>query len=141
MVYQAPIDVELTGWPRGRAATAFVEVVRPATATGFGPLPAFIDFPTGRVTPLGGPFLEQSGRNQLLASVSGPFLRVTGGGAGSCVNVRVEPSLAAAVVGCYADGVLLQSLAPQVTAEGKAWKSVRTPDRKSGYASSEFLAR
>jgi hypothetical protein len=67
----------------------------------------------------------------------GRFARVAG--AGDCLNVRTTPGATAEVLGCYADGVLLGTNGETVTAEGRTWLSVRTPDGRNGVAAAEFL--
>lgn len=141
LVYKAEKLFFPTGWPEGRSAIGFVDFARPAGARGVGPLPAFLELRGGIVTPLGGPFLDQNGRNHLLAAVPGAFVTVSGAGPGSCVYVRAEPKLAGAVQGCYADGVLLRTSGPEAEADGKTWLSVVAPDRKSGFVSADYVAR
>jgi hypothetical protein len=60
-------------------------------------------------------------------------------GAGDCLNVRATPGPTSEVLGCFADGVLLGTNGEQVTAEGRTWLNVRTPDGRDGVAAAEFL--
>ena len=67
-------------------------------------------------------------------------VRVTGAGAEG-VNLRAEPSPAAARLKGLFDGVELELVGPDRTADGRAWRHVRDPaDRSEGWVASEFLA-
>lgn len=102
-------------------------------------LPAIFDFAAHEVRPIPQPFLERYGRNRVVAVVPGPFARVVG--AGDCLNVREEPAAGAAVVGCFADGVLLRDEGEERRADGQTWVHVRTPRGREGWASLQYLAR
>ncbi|MGE5594959.1 MAG: SH3 domain-containing protein [Hyphomicrobiales bacterium] len=107
----------------------------------FAGLPSLIDFERGTVAPIA-EFLPElaakAGGPVPVAVELGTFLRVSG--AGDCLNVRAEPGTDAAVLGCYADRVLLGDRGESREAGGIAWRAVTTPDGREGWASSEFLA-
>jgi hypothetical protein len=69
--------------------------------------------------------------------VEGPFLRVDAGG--DCLNIRSTVGLGAPVLTCAADGVLLGDREDTWERDGVTWLAVRTPDGRSGWASSEYL--
>jgi DNA-binding CsgD family transcriptional regulator len=107
--------------------------------------PTFIDFATGTYHRLEGPFLPGSGseaalpdgRNWLVDAIEGPFARVTSGE--ECLNVREAAGQDAAILGCFADGVLFRHDGETQEAGGTAWLHVTTPDGRAGWASTEFL--
>lgn len=66
------------------------------------------------------------------------FYRVTG--AGDCLNIRESPTLTGRVIACLADDVLVGGMeVPPQTANGIEWRYVSLPDKRSGWASTEFL--
>lgn len=106
--------------------------------------PLLIDFGEAKVNVLElfgpvGSDAYQGQRNRIRLVEPGPFLRVTG--AGSCLNVREEPSPGAKVLGCFADTVLLRDRSDERVANGVTWHKVETPSGATGWASKEFLAR
>ena len=60
---------------------------------------------------------------------------------GSCLNVRAEPAMTAAVLACAADGVLLRDTGETREVDGATWRRVVTPAGVDGWASSQFLER
>lgn len=102
-------------------------------------LPAIFDFSNGTVQPIAHPFLEQYGRNRVVAVLPGPFARVTG--AGDCLNVRSEPGQTGEVLDCFADGVLLRDRGEERSVDGVSWLSVTTPDGIDGWATVQYLER
>jgi hypothetical protein len=104
-------------------------------------VPVIIDLQDGGARPLAGPFheLPLSGRNYVRAVLHGPFARVVG--TGSCLNVRAEPAMAALVLACAADGVLLRDTGESREADGATWRRVVTPASVEGWASVQYLER
>ena len=67
-------------------------------------------------------------------------IRVTGAGA-ETVNVRAEPGMLGTRLKALVDGVELELLGPDRTADGRIWRHVRDPsDGVEGWVSAEFLA-
>jgi hypothetical protein len=67
-------------------------------------------------------------------------VRVTGAGA-ETVNLRAEPGMAGRRLKALVDGVELELLGPDRTADGRIWRHVRDPsDGVEGWVSAEFLA-
>lgn len=56
-----------------------------------------------------------------------------------CLNLRAEPSVAAAIFGCFADGTDLRSRGVSREAEGRTWRGVLTPGGDEAWAAAEFL--
>jgi hypothetical protein len=102
-------------------------------------LPTIFDLDTGEAHALAGPFREPplSGRNYVRAVLRGPFARVVD--TGSCLNVRAEPGMAAAVLACAADGVLLRDTGETREVDGVTWRRVVTPASVEGWTSSQYL--
>ncbi len=128
-------------WATGDLAVVGVGLPEPSPPpTGgfsFTVYPALLDPKDGTVQPIIHPFGDEGfehGRNTIDAVMIGPRALVTG--TGSCLNVRSEPSESAAVVECVADGVLLANLGAE---NDPAWRHVRTPSGKEGYASADYL--
>jgi hypothetical protein len=88
-----------------------------------------------------GPFHELpfSGRNYVRAVLHGPFARVVD--TGSCLNVRAEPAIAAPVLACAADGVLLRDTGESREVDGASWRRVITPAGVEGWAQTQYLER
>jgi hypothetical protein len=103
-------------------------------------VPAMIDFEAGIVSPIA-EFLALSvgkaGGPRPVSAETGPFARVTAGD--TCLNVRSEPATDAAVLGCYADAVLLRTTLETTEAGGRTWLAITTPTGESGWAAAEFL--
>ena len=107
-----------------------------------GYLPALYDLDAGQLHPMMQPFLYppfQNQRNQIQAVLHGPFARVVN--TGSCLNVRADPAMAAPVLACGADGVLLRDAGESREVDGATWRRVVTPAGVEGWASSQFLER
>jgi len=104
-------------------------------------VPAILDLATGEAHPLAGAFHEPPlfGRNYIQAVLHGPFARVVN--TGSCLNVRAEPGMSAAVLACAADGVLLRDTGEARQADGAIWQRVVTPAGVEGWASTQYLER
>jgi len=104
-------------------------------------LPAIFDLEAGVAHPLDGPFQQPPlfGRNYVRAVLRGPFARVVD--TGSCLNVRAEPSMAADVLACAADSVLLRDTAQTREVDGATWARVVTPAGVEGWASTQYLER
>ncbi|MCC6268794.1 MAG: SH3 domain-containing protein [Dehalococcoidia bacterium] len=105
-------------------------------------LPAFVEMDTGQITllELYGPVFSSAydfQRNIIRLVEPGPFVRVKG--AGDCLNVRQSPSTTGALLGCFADNVLLKNLGETQQSGGITWWKVQTPDGTPGWASAEFL--
>ena len=67
-------------------------------------------------------------------------VRVSGAGA-QTVNLRAEPGTSGARLKGLVDGIELELVGPDRTADGKAWRNVRDPsDGQEGWVSAEFLA-
>jgi hypothetical protein len=110
---------------------------------GFTFLPVQVKVNDGVFYPILDPFTGKEflfGRNRVVAVKTGPFAQVTGV-EGSCLNIRIAPSLDADVLDCVADGVLLQrnGIAPANSSAGGDWLEVSAPDGSSGYAAAEYL--
>ena len=71
--------------------------------------------------------------------VRGLFARVSTGG--DCLRVRDLPTLAAPVIGCFRDDVLLWVGGPPEANESREWTAVRTPEGAPGYSVAEYLVR
>ena len=105
------------------------------------PVPAIVNLDTREYNLIAAPFksehpgMSSLGRTAVRAIQTGPFARVTG--TGSCLNIRTDPSLTAAVLTCAADGVLLRDTG-QTNGD---WVVVMTPGRVPGWASLSFLER
>jgi hypothetical protein len=107
-----------------------------------GYLPALYDLNAGLLHPMMQPFLDppfQNQRNHIQAVLHGPFARVVNTGA--CLNVRQDPGIAAAVLACLADGVLLRDANETRDLDGTTWRRVVTPAGVEGWASEEYLER
>jgi len=105
-----------------------------------GILPALIDLDAGLIHPITDPFLGpdwKGGRSLVRAVLPGPFARVVE--TGSCLNVRAEPGMAADVLACAADGVLLRDTAETQVADGSTWLRVVTPSGVEGWVSTQYL--
>ncbi len=105
-------------------------------------LPAYVALDTGQITllELYGPIFSSAynfQRNLIRLAEPGPFVRVKG--AGDCLNVRQSPSTTGALLGCFADNVLLRNLGETQQSGGITWWKVQTPDGTPGWASAEFL--
>lgn len=103
-------------------------------------LPAIIDFANGTVSPIA-EFLGfvggKGGGPVPVAALTEPFARVAG--AGDCLNVRAEPRLGSAVLGCFLDGVLLPLREGSREQDGMTWLAVKTPIGVEGWAADTFL--
>jgi hypothetical protein len=107
-----------------------------------GPMPVLLDIGAGVAHPIVEPFSDldfPQGRNFLKYVQRGPFARVDG--TGSCLNVREEAGLAAEILDCAADGVLLRDLQDTVFEGGMAWVHVATPSGRGGWAAADYLER
>lgn len=107
-----------------------------------GPMPVLLDLEAGVAHPIIEPFSDPDfpqGRNFLKHVQRGPFARVVG--TGSCLNIRAEPGVAARVLDCAADGVLLRDTGETRQADGAAWLRVATPAGAAGWASMDYLER
>jgi hypothetical protein len=105
-----------------------------------GVLPALIDLDAGLIHPITDPFLGpdwEGGRSLVRAVLPGPFGRVVG--TGSCLNVRAEPGIAADVLSCATDGVLLSDTGETREVDGVIWRQVVTPAGVEGWASTQYL--
>jgi hypothetical protein len=102
-----------------------------------GQVPAVIDFEARTISPIAEFGDAQGERNMVKAVQVGPFARVTGTD-GDCLNIREQPLLTAASIGCYRDGVLFVEQGELTESGGTAWSFVRIGDRQ-GWASTEFL--
>jgi hypothetical protein len=105
-----------------------------------GFLPSIIDVCEGVIHPIVDPFTQApylNGRNLITAVQRGPFLAVRDD-IGDCLNVRDTPSTAAASLGCFGAGALLQDLDETQVIDGQMWRRVGTPGDE-GWASAEFL--
>jgi hypothetical protein len=141
---------ELFVWPASKPAVYGVYGVEgfidghtwvAAIGTGSGNVPAIIDFGAGTISPIAELLSRgEAGDRMLVRAVkTGPFARVTGAGAGDCLNVRESPALTAPSFACYADGVLLSELGQRTNADGQEWTLVGTPAGRQGWASTVFL--
>ena len=82
-----------------------------------GGWPAWIDTNTPLVFWMVRPFIDMPpGRNKLLASATGRFVRVHD--TGDCLNIRVEPKADARILDCVFDGTLLKRRDDPTPAEG-----------------------
>ncbi len=135
------------GWwsPGDDQAVIAIELpheTRPSSA----PIPALLDMASGEYRVIVDPFSSSdppyswpNGRSFVDAVQIGPFARVVD--TGLCLNVRVEPSLAAQALDCMADGVLLRDLGEVSEADGVTWVRVSTPAGVEGWASAKYLER
>ncbi len=124
---------------------AVISVEERNTPDAIGTLPAILDLKSGiyqlitdaftSVTPPYRPY----GRALVHAVQIGPFARVVG--TGSCLNIRAMPSQYGDIVTCASDGVLLYDSIERRSVDGTIWIRVATPQRATGWASSEFLER
>ena len=103
-------------------------------------VPVLVDYAEGTVRPIEPGYFLGGGNNRNLVRdyQPGTFFRVTD--AGTCLNVRAEPTTTAEVLGCFADNVLLGDLAESDVDGDITWRQVRTPGGEIGWASAEFLA-
>ncbi|HUF53746.1 MAG TPA: SH3 domain-containing protein [Dehalococcoidia bacterium] len=107
------------------------------------PFPALLNIDTGEYSLIlnpfnGGPSVDaDTGRTFVLGAAEGPFARVTG--TNSCLNIRAQPSLAATVLECAADGVLLTHTNQTTSTDTATWLAVTTPAGTSGWASTTYL--
>ncbi len=104
-----------------------------------GWFPAALDLQGGTAAPILEPFLESHGRNVVQAALEGPFARVVG--TGSCLNVREEAGLAAKIIDCAADGVLLRDSLDTVFESGLTWVHVIAPSGRAGWVAADYLER
>ncbi len=134
-IYELTGFISVVDWDGGTIAYANVRF-EPQRSL----LQALIDFATGTIKRFGEPFLpgHPSETFSMLAALRGPVVRVQG--VGDCLNVRDQPSATGAVLGCFADGVLLRDLSATVLGN-VSWAHVETPNGKQGWASLEFLQR
>ncbi len=96
-----------------------------------------VDLEAGTVGPFPGIEWTPERASVVTSLVEGPFLRVDAGG--DCLNIRSTVGLGAPVLTCAADGVLLGDREDTWERDGVTWLAVRTPDGRSGWASSEYL--
>jgi len=133
----------LTHWLSETRAIGWASVLAPGLHPGgndgLAGIPAIIDVSTGAVAPIAD-FADLSigkaGGPVPVYVLEGEFLEVTG--AGTCLNVRESPNTSAAVLTCYADGVLLPVRTGVAAEEG--WLPVSTLDGRPGWAASDYLA-
>jgi hypothetical protein len=105
-------------------------------------LPALFDLDAAQLHLIPHPFLDppfRNGRNFVQAVLRGPFARVVE--TGSCLKVRAEPGMAASVLTCAADDVLLRDTGETQEVDGTTWRRVVTPAGLEGWASSQYLER
>jgi hypothetical protein len=107
----------------------------------FGPIPALLDLSTGQYQHISEFDTDEEtfGRRIVNAVQLGPFARVVN--TGSCLNIRLAPSLTAEIADCAADGVLLTDAGEATEADGVTWARVTTPAGFQGWASTAFLER
>ena len=151
--YVEPFFITIGGWIDdrtvvGNADLAAVDIPGVTEGEVHGLTPVLIDLESGAITPIEvfGPLSEPDayGGINLIRSLdrgieeaTTPYLVVT---PDDCLNVRDTPSQSAAVVQCWADGVILWVPGTEpVEAEGITWIPVVGPDTSRGWASSEFL--
>jgi hypothetical protein len=135
---------ELAGWLSDTLVVGSIGAPGELLPTpGPGPVivPAIFDLEAGEAHPILHPFLDQPRRFSYIvrAVLHGPFARVVN--TGGCLDVRQEPSAAAAVLACAADGVLLRDTGETREADGATWARVVTPAGVGGWASDEYLER
>jgi hypothetical protein len=107
-------------------------------------VPVLVDLRAGTIAPIEAEYFAREyafNRSRIHHYIEGPLYRVEGAGEGDCLNVRAQPSATSPVLGCYADGVILQDRGETTEADGVTWAAVRTPDGRPGHASAAFLAR
>ncbi|GAB4333251.1 MAG: hypothetical protein Kow0010_19510 [Dehalococcoidia bacterium] len=107
---------------------------------GRGFMPAIVDLEAGTLTPIAEYFADRArtgDRSRLHAVVPGPVVRIVSGD--DCLNLRQSPSFSGAVLGCYADGVLLVDRQETRVAEGVTWVGVTAPEGYQGWAAAEFV--
>jgi hypothetical protein len=106
-------------------------------------VPVVIDFEAGTVQPIrlvlpeSQAFFNRFGG--VAAMAQGPFAVVAG--AGDCLNMRMAPDPAAAVIDCFPDGVLFRDLDETVEAGGVTWLKISSPAGETGWASVAYLDR
>jgi hypothetical protein len=112
-----------------------------SVGVGSGNVPAIVNLDTGTISPVEELVSRGTAGDRLLvkAVIAGPLARVKGTGPGDCLNVRRSPEVSDNSYACYADGVLLRYAGQRIRAEGLEWTLLRTPDGRTGWASSEFI--
>ncbi len=107
--------------------------------TGLDPVngAVLVDLDAGTIASFPGLDSSPESAASAIALVAGPFFRVDAGG--DCLNVRTTVGVGAPVLMCAADGVLLGDREDAWERDGMTWLAVRTPDGRSGWASSEYL--
>jgi hypothetical protein len=113
--------------PTPRSPAVEAAIVRLDSAT-IHPIPELSDGLSGN----NHPFLHYLAANLPYFTVNAP---------GDCLNLRAEPSAAAAVVTCVADRVLVRTNGVPVEAEGTRWLPVLLFDGQEGWVAEEFILR
>jgi hypothetical protein len=146
-IFSAPEYASVGGWINsavlaGNANISAEQLKTPVPDPFVGYLPALFDLDAREIHPIPRPFLDppfRNGRNRIQAVLRGPFARVVNTGA--CLNVRAAPGMAADVLACAADDVLLRDTAETQEVDGTTWRRVVTPAGLEGWASSQYLER
>jgi hypothetical protein len=96
-----------------------------------------LNLETGEMNPIEGLRPTAEDRDSYVRGVAtGEFAMVDA--PGSCLHVRSEADAGSQSLGCFADGVLLEEVEGDSTAE---WLPVRAPGGIEGFASTKFLVR
>ena len=140
------VQFVIPGWwsPKDDSAVITVDVPPPPEYMGV-PVPALLDLSSGEYRLITDPFVSDErpyqpyGRSRVDAVQIGPFARVVT--PGSCLNIRLSPSVTGEVGDCAADGVLLTEVGEILDADGVSWVRVRTPAGLDGWASAKYLER
>ncbi|MFN8522511.1 MAG: cellulase family glycosylhydrolase [Chloroflexota bacterium] len=82
--------------------------------------------------------LAVSDTKQLTAAPGQPRMRVSGTG-GTGVVLRSDPSTLARRIDLVREGVRVEVVGPEKTAEGRAWRNVRLPDGRQGWVAAVYL--
>jgi hypothetical protein len=128
----------VAGTSFGRSEKIVINTTPPREPGAFPRTAVLVDLAARTVSPIAG--LSGDDPNDIFQPnwfLTGPLLRVTA--AGDCLNVREEPSLAAAAVRCFADGVLLAETGERASAGGLEWAKVEGPAAVTGWAALEFV--
>ncbi len=104
-------------------------VFRYAPGNDLARLPAMLDFERATLTPLGEPF--NSGKNDVLAALSGNFLRI--GAIEGCVPVLAGVAQEREPIACLKAGAIAGIVSVRLPVEGQPWIVVRTPSGRHGW--------
>lgn len=112
----------------------------PEDQLGYGMSPAIVEVDPGRMAFIRELLVDTkcpAGGTWAFASWQGGFARIDA--PSSCLSVRQQPGLDAAVLECVADGALLILAGSTTEADGTRWTAIRTLGGRAGWVAREFL--